>query len=122
MNNTTSIYWFTDTNFGGAYGFNTETGPGAQVPQIESLKKMIPKDQLWPMGDAWDFHCGRYEFADLSRFKEAINERYGVPDSLEDFDKKAQAMNYELMRPMFEAFQVNKKRSTGWLLQSARQA
>ena len=119
---TAPVYWFTDTNFGGAYGFNTETGPGAQVPQIESLKKMIPKDQLWPMGDAWDFHCGRYEFADLSRFKEAINERYGAPDSLEDFDKKAQAMNYELMRPMFEAFQVHKKRSTGvvqWMLNAA---
>jgi len=119
---TAPVYWFTDTNFGGAYGFNTETGPGAQVPQIESLKKMIPKDQLWPMGEVWDFHCGRYEFADLTRFKDAINERYGVPDSLEDFDKKAQAMNYELMRPMFEAFQVHKKRSTGvvqWMLNAA---
>jgi exo-1,4-beta-D-glucosaminidase len=119
---TAPIYWFTDTNFGGAYGFNTETGPGAQVPQIESLKKMIPKDQLWPMGDVWDYHCGRYEFANLSRFKEAINKRYGEPDSLEDFDKKAQAMNYELMRPMFEAFQVHKKRSTGvvqWMLNAA---
>jgi exo-1,4-beta-D-glucosaminidase len=119
---TAPVYWFTDTNFGGAYGFNTETGPGAQVPQIESLKKMIPKDQLWPMGDVWDYHCGRYEFANLSRFKEAINKRYGEPDSLEDFDKKAQAMNYELMRPMFEAFQVHKKRSTGvvqWMLNAA---
>ena len=119
---TAPVYWFTDTNFGGAYGFNTETGPGAQVPQIESLKKMIPEDQLWPMGEVWDYHCGRYEFADLSRFKEAIDERYGVPDSLEDFDKKAQAMNYELMRPMFEAFQVHKKRSTGvvqWMLNAA---
>jgi len=119
---TAPVYWFTDTNFGGAYGFNTETGPGAQVPQIDSLKKMIPEDQLWPMGDSWDYHCGRYEFADLSRFKEAINERYGEPDSLEDFDRKAQAMNYELMRPMFEAFQVHKKRSTGvvqWMLNAA---
>jgi exo-1,4-beta-D-glucosaminidase len=119
---TAPVYWFTDTNFGGAYGFNTETGPGAQVPQIDSLKKMIPEDQLWPMGDSWDYHCGRYEFADLSRFKEAINERYGKPHSLEDFDRKAQAMNYELMRPMFEAFQVHKKRSTGvvqWMLNAA---
>ena len=74
------------------------------------------------MGDVWDYHCGRYEFGDLSRFKEAINKRYGEPDSLEDFDRKAQAMNYELMRPMFEAFQVHKKRSTGvvqWMLNAA---
>jgi len=119
---TAPVYWFTDKNLGGAYGFNTETGPGAQVPQIDSLKKMIPKEKLWPISDVWDFHCGRYEFADLNRFTEAITERYGKADSLEDFDKKSQAMNYELMRPMFEAFQVHKKRSTGvvqWMLNAA---
>jgi exo-1,4-beta-D-glucosaminidase len=119
---TPPIYWFTDTILGGAYGFNTETGPGAQVPTIESLKKMLPEDELWPIGDAWNYHCGRYEFADLSRFNKAIKERYGDPKSLEEFDLKAQAMNYELMRPMFEAFQVNKERATGvvqWMLNAA---
>lgn len=119
---TAPVYWFTDTNFGGAYGFNTETGPGAQVPQLESLKKFIPEDKLWPISDVWNYHCGRYEFADLSRFITAINGRYGTPTSIEDFDKKAQAMNYELMRPMFEAFQVHKNRSTGiiqWMLNAA---
>ena len=119
---TAPVYWFTDTKFGGAYGFNTETGPGAQVPQLESLKKFIPEDKLWPISDVWNYHCGRYEFADLSRFITAINERYGIPKNLEEFDKMAQAMNYELMRPMFEAFQVFKERSTGivqWMLNAA---
>lgn len=119
---TAPIYWFTDTKFGGAYGFNTETGPGAQVPQLDSLRKFIPEDKLWPINDTWDYHCGMYEFSDLSRFTKAINERYGAPESIEEFDKKAQAMNYELMRPMFEAFQVNKKKATGvvqWMLNAA---
>ena len=119
---TAPVYWFTDNKLGGAYGFNTETGPGAQIPQIESLKKMIPEHKLWPISDVWDFHCGRYEFADLTRFTTAIKERYGEANSLEDFDKKSQAMNYELMRPMFEAFQVYKKKSTGviqWMLNAA---
>lgn len=119
---TAPVYWFTDTNFGGAYGFNTETGPGAQIPQLESLKKFIPEDKLWPINETWNYHCGRYEFADLSRFIEAIDQRYGKPDSIVEFDKKAQAMNYELMRPMFEAFQVYKERSTGiiqWMLNAA---
>lgn len=35
----TPNYWYLDTKNGGAYGFNTETGPGAQVPPIESIKK-----------------------------------------------------------------------------------
>ena len=119
---TAPVYWFTDTNFGGAYGFNTETGPGAQIPQLESLKKFIPEDKLWPVNEIWDYHCGRYEFSDLGRFTEAIDQRYGKPGSLVAFDKKAQAMNYELMRPMFEAFQVYKERSTGiiqWMLNAA---
>src|SRR5690606_21580220 len=74
------------------------------------------------INEIWDYHCGRYEFSDLGRFTKAINERYGNPESLEEFDKKAQAMNFELMRPMFEAFQVYKKRCTGiiqWMLNAA---
>lgn len=119
---TAPVYWFTDTKFGGAYGFNTETGPGAQIPQLDSLRKFIPEDNLWPINEIWDYHCGRYEFSNLDRFRKAIHERYGAAASLAEFDKKAQAMNYELMRPMFEAFQVNKKESTGviqWMLNSA---
>lgn len=115
-------YWYTDTQFGGAYGFNTETGPGAQVPQLESLRKFIPEDQLWPVNEVWDYHCGRYEFSTINRFITAINERYGTPKDITEFDRKAQAMNYELMRPMFEAFQVNKKKATGviqWMLNGA---
>ncbi|MDT7828819.1 glycoside hydrolase family 2 TIM barrel-domain containing protein [Pricia sp. S334] len=115
-------YWFTDTKFGGAYGFNTETGPGAQPPQLKSLKKFIPRDKLWPINEIWDYHCGLYEFKKLDRFEKALNARYGKPNSIEEFDRKAQAMNYELMRPMFEAFQVNKKKCTGvvqWMLNAA---
>ena len=46
-------YWYFDTKNGGAFGFNTETGIGANIPQAESLMKMIPADQLWPITDAW---------------------------------------------------------------------
>jgi exo-1,4-beta-D-glucosaminidase len=119
---TPPVYWYTDAKLGGAYGFNTETGPGVQVPQLDSLKKFIPQDRLWPINEIWDYHCGRYEFSTIDRFTRAINERYGIPDSIEEFDKKAQAMNYELMRPMFEAFRVNKQKSTGviqWMLNGA---
>ena len=119
---TPPVYWFTDKNLGGAYGFNTETGPGAQIPPLESVKKMIPNNHLWPIDEVWDFHCAKYEFSSLSRFKEALNERYGKPKTLEEFDIKSQVLNYELMRPMFEAFRVNKNRATGviqWMLNAA---
>lgn len=115
-------YWYTDTKFGGAFGFNTETGPGAQVPPLESIKKMIPEKDLWPINDVWDYHCGRNEFNTLSRYTEALNKRYGEAKNVEDYAFKAQLLNYELMRPMFEAFSVNRYDATGviqWMLNSA---
>ncbi|NIA31024.1 MAG: glycoside hydrolase family 2 [Actinobacteria bacterium] len=118
---TPPVYWFTDKKLGGAYGFNTETSPGANVPPLESIRKMIPKDHLWPIDEVWQYHCGRNVFNTLDRFQKAIDKRYGRTKNVADFAKKAQVLNYELMRPMFEAFQVNKKVATGiiqWMLNS----
>ncbi len=116
------VYWYTDTTHGGAYGFNTETGPGPQVPPIESLKKMLPPGDLWPIDSVWDFHCGRGEFGSLKRFVNIFNNRYGEASSAENFAVKCQISNYEAMRPMFESFGVNKFKSTGviqWMFNSA---
>jgi len=118
---TPPVYWFTDKKLGGAYGFNTETSPGANVPPLESIRKMIPQDHLWPIDEVWQYHCGRNVFNTLDRYQKAIEKRYGQAKDVEDFAKKAQVLNYELMRPMFEAFQVNKKVATGiiqWMLNS----
>lgn len=116
------VYWFEDTKFGGAFGFNTETGPGAQVPPLESIKKMIPKEHLWPIDSVWDYHCGRNEFNNLNRYNKALFNRYGNMNSVEEYAFKAQAMNYELMRSMFEAFSIKRHEATGviqWMLNSA---
>ncbi|UCH64083.1 MAG: beta galactosidase jelly roll domain-containing protein [Fidelibacterota bacterium] len=119
---TVPVYWYADTKRGGAFGFNTETGPGAQVPPLASVKKMIPEDRLWPINELWDFHCGRNEFNTLERYSTGLNERYGHASGVEDYVRKAQLMNYELMRPMFEAFVAHKPNSTGliqWMVNSA---
>ncbi|MBN1599137.1 MAG: glycoside hydrolase family 2 [Bacteroidales bacterium] len=118
----TPNYWYIDTNYGGAYGFNTETGPGPQVPPIESIKRMIPEDRLWPVNDLWEFHCGRNTFHTLDRYLLAFNERYGESDNAEDFAGFSQVSNYEAIRAMFEAFSINKFSSTGiiqWMYNSA---
>lgn len=118
----TPNYWYEDQKIGGAYGFNTETGPGPQVPPIESIKRMIPEDQLWPINEMWDYHSGRNEFQTLNRFLNAFNARYGESHSVEDFAMYCQLSNYEAIRPMYEAFAVNKFNSTGvvqWMLNSA---
>jgi len=118
----TPNYWYLDTAYGGAYGFNTETGPGPQVPPLESLKKMIPENSLWPPDSVWAYHYGRNEFNNIKHFTKALENRYGKPKTLEEFVDKSQMSNYEAMRPMFEAFQVNRFKSTGviqWMFNSA---
>ncbi|MFH6946059.1 glycosyl hydrolase 2 galactose-binding domain-containing protein [Flavobacterium sp. FlaQc-50] len=114
-------YWFVDTENGGAFGFNTETGPGPQVPSLEVVKSMIPEDKLWPINTTWDFHCGRNEFQTLERFTTAFNNRYGIQNNVEDFTFKSQASNLESMRSMYEAFAINRSNTTGivqWMFNS----
>jgi exo-1,4-beta-D-glucosaminidase len=119
---TPPVYWYTDTRRGGAYGFNTETSPGAVVPTFDSLKKMLPPEHLWPIDEYWHFHCGLNEFTTLDQFEQAVTKRYGRAETVEEFARKAQTLNYELIRPMFEAFRVNRGRATGviqWMLNAA---
>jgi exo-1,4-beta-D-glucosaminidase len=115
-------YWYLDTENGGAFGFNTETGPGPQIPSLEVLKSMIPVDKLWPINDIWNFHCGRGAFKTLDRYLKAFNNRYGVQNNVEDFTFKSQASNLEAMRAMYEAFEINRSNTTGiiqWMYNSA---
>ncbi len=116
------IYWYIDERYGGAFGFNTEVGPGPQIPPLPSLKKMLPEDKLWPINDTWLYYSGRNNFENLDRFLGAFHARYGESDNLEDFLLKNQVSSYEAIRPMFEAFAVNKFHSTGvvqWMYNSA---
>jgi len=118
----TPNYWSLDKANGGAFGFNTETGSGPQIPPLASLKKMIPENKLWPINEAWEYHCARREFGTLFTYLTAFNARYGEAKSLEEFAFKAQAANYEAARAMFEAFGANRPKATGvihWMLNGA---
>lgn len=116
------MYWYTDTVRGGAFGFNTETGPGAQPPVLWTLHKMLGEHPHWPMDTTWNYHHGRHAFADMNRYMKAFNNRYGASPTLEDFSLVSQAASYEAIRPMFEAFRTNRPNTTGvvqWMLNSA---
>ena len=117
-------YWYEDTKNGGAYGFNTETGIGAQLPVYESILKMIPADKLWPLNDAWNYHCTTSGSAmnNLDVLTEVMDNKYGKAKDLADYLLKADLLNYESTKAMFEAFRVNFPTSTGivqWMLNSA---
>jgi len=115
-------YWYVDKLNGGAFGFNTETSPGPEIPVLESLQKMIPKDSLWPIGSSWMYHAARVTFHNLTAYNYAMNQRLGHATDLTDYLRKAQYLNYEGMRAMFEAFETNKFKATGiiqWMLNSS---
>jgi exo-1,4-beta-D-glucosaminidase len=117
-------YWYMDTINGGAFGFNTETGPGAQLPVYESIKKMIPENQLWPIGEVWDYHCTHslQGFNTMEVTSQMLENRYGKTTGLDDYLKKSDAQSYEALRAMFEAFRVRLPKTTGiihWMLNSA---
>jgi exo-1,4-beta-D-glucosaminidase len=89
---------------------------------MESIEKQFAKEHHWPINDVWDFHCGRNEFKSMDYYMKAFNKRYGPAEDLEDFAKKAQALNYEAVRPMYEAFGIRKPVTTGivmWMLNAA---
>jgi exo-1,4-beta-D-glucosaminidase len=116
------VYWLADTKAGGAYGYNTETSPGPAIPPREALEKFIPKDHLWPIDDVWNFHAGGERFTNVNVFTDGLNRRYGQAASLDDYERKAQAMTYDGERAMFEAYGRNKYTSTGviqWMLNNS---
>ncbi len=117
-------YWWVDTEYGGAFGFNTETGPGAQLPVRESLERFIPEDELWPMGPSWSYHCTTSATAmnSLDVMTGVVDAKYGPATDLDDYLRKSDLVSYESTRSMFEAFRANKPRTTGliqWMLNSA---
>jgi exo-1,4-beta-D-glucosaminidase len=116
------MYWLSDKKAGGAWSYNTETSPGPAIPPKESLAKFIPKEHLWPIDDYWDFHAGGERFTTIDVFRDALAKRYGASTSLDDFERKSQAMIYDNQRSMFEAYARNKYVSTGviqWMLNNA---
>jgi len=113
------VYWLADKKAGGAYGYNTETSPGPAIPPRESLERFIPKEHLWPIDEVWNYHSGGERFTTINVFTDGLTRRYGAATSLDDYERKAQAMTYDGERAMFEAYGRNKYTSTGviqWML------
>ena len=116
------MYWYADTRAGGVPCFNTETSPGPAVPPIESLRRMLPKEHLWPIDGVWNYHAGGGPFTNLSLFTEALNQRFGEATGVADYALKAQVIAYDGQRAMFEAYARNKYVSTGviqWMMNNA---
>jgi exo-1,4-beta-D-glucosaminidase len=99
-------YWYADKKSGGAFGFCAEEG-GETPPPIESLRKFIPTNELWPMqfgsNSSYTYHSGKGQFSNIKTYNTGLDGRYGASINLEDYSDKSQLQNYEAARGQFES-------------------
>lgn len=90
-----------------SHGFDTEAG-SPSLPTAESVRKMMAPEDLWPISDVWsyhDWHMGQWGDAPfMASYKKAIDTMFGTSENIDDFCKKAQLVNFESYRAIFEAW------------------
>jgi hypothetical protein len=82
--------------------FKTETG-SMSVPTIESIHGMMPKKDWDVINDDWAAHDFAKGAQHGDTYPYIMAGRYGRIANLADFVRKAQVMNYEAYRAMYEA-------------------
>ncbi|MGV9454454.1 discoidin domain-containing protein [Streptomyces sp. NPDC003635] len=90
------------------FGFHTEIGMPV-VSTAASTRAMVGEDgPAWPIGGAW-YHHDWSERGNQAphTYKAAIETRLGTARDLDDFTRKAQFVNYENFRAMFEAWNAH---------------
>ena len=112
-------YWFSE-KYGAARGSSAEEGDNETIPPLESLKKFIPADKLWPINETWYFHSGANEGNNtLENVQRVLSRRYGTSNSVEEFTKKAQLAHYEDVRAQYESYAThwnNRKMTVHWMM------
>jgi hypothetical protein len=96
--------------FGGNKGWGMRTEIGTAVfTTFESFKKFIPEKDWWPRNEMWNKHFFGKSAANAGPdiYEKAINENYGKATGIEDFCRKAQLLNIQTNKALFEGWQNN---------------
>ncbi len=103
----------TAKNKGDIYGLRSELGTAA-FTTFDSFKKFMSQDAWWPRNQTWDRHYfgPKARNANPDNYQNKLGMHYGEPSDIEDFCRKAQLLNLETMKAMFE----------GWLDRSDKTA
>ena len=122
----------------GIWGFVSEGSGGMGIPVYETLYKIIPKDSMWPYNQGhtgtgasgpgpynyWSFYACRSSFNRIDLGVMFVDGTYGGSDTLQEFEKRAQAFQYDYQRAIYEALNMRRYvRATGfinWMLNSPR--
>jgi hypothetical protein len=97
-------YYFKDL----ARGFRPELG-SPTVPCVESMGRMMPHNKLWPVNEMWALHdwwlgTGWDTGNGLCGSTMNAIAAYGAPQGIEDFCRKAQMVNMEVFKAIYEAW------------------
>ncbi len=83
-------------------GFSVEVGTPS-FPTLEAFEAAVPAPDRWPISDTWAYHDWHPTGNGATKsFLDAMTAKLGAPNSLEDFERKAQLMNYETHRAILE--------------------
>ena len=89
------------------HGFSVETGTPS-FSTLESFQAWIPKEDQWPISDDWAYHDWHQSGnGDMSPFMAEVQAEFGAPTSLEDFERKAQMLDYVDHRAIFEGMNAH---------------
>jgi hypothetical protein len=89
------------------FGFHTEIGMPV-VSTATSMRQLVGDEPEWPIGLAWYLHdWSEHGNQAPQNYQAAIETRLGTATGLDDFATKAQFVNYENTRAMFEAWNAN---------------
>jgi hypothetical protein len=89
------------------HGFSVETGTPS-FSTLESFRAWIPKEDRWPINDTWAYHDWHQSGnGDMAPFMAEMQAEFGAPTGLEDFERKAQMLDYVDHRAIFEGMNAH---------------
>ena len=89
------------------HGFSVETGTPS-FSTLESFRAWIPKEDQWPINDDWAYHDWHQSGnGDMAPFMAQMEAEFGAPVGLEDFERKAQMLDYVDHRAIFEGMNAH---------------
>lgn len=100
-----------------ASGFSVETGTPS-LSTLESIQSYTPLPDQWPLSDTLAYHDWHFGGnGDTKTFMATLATMFGPGTSLPDFERKAQMMNLETHKAMFEGLMAHLwTKNTGRLL------
>ena len=88
-------------------GFNPEYG-APTLPIVESLRKMMPENELWPINkETWDYMDGNGFHLMTTLYDEMVNE-YGPSKNIEQYARKGQMVGAMNSKSIWEVWNENK--------------